>query len=157
MGRRNTMPNPIGIVTVTTGEKPVHLPVYNMLSDGPGTPVHTFLLNLNIRGTWANAVVKRGSVWTLERDGHTSRLVAAPVFTKADESRKTMFADTVMRRSEPDGKLYLMNKKETGWSSSCVEVESEAALLRDYAATLGKWARDKHGEYIPVYREKVSK
>jgi hypothetical protein len=66
-------------------------------------------------------------------------------------AKHNLLADTVLRR-DGAGDLYLMNRKDHGWSSYAYSVKSEEAFLASYNATLGEWDKDEHGDYCPVTR-----
>lgn len=64
----------------------------------------------------------------------------------------TLFADTIIRK-DGAGNLFLMNRKDAGWSSSAIPVPNEDFVLERFRVTLGKWTKDKYGEYCPVHKE----
>ena len=66
-------------------------------------------------------------------------------------SKKNLLGDTVLRRDH-EGKLHLMNRKEGGFRSWAMPIDSEESLLALYNVRLGAWDRDEHGEYCPVSR-----
>jgi hypothetical protein len=71
---------------------------------------------------------------------------------KVIPSKKKMilFGNTVLRKDN-NGNLFLMNRMETGWSSSSISIDSIEQLLNNFQVTLGEWNKDKFGEYCKVY------
>lgn len=64
-----------------------------------------------------------------------------------------LLSDTILRKRA--GNLYLMNRQESGWSSSAIPVPSEDYVLEHFHVTLGKWTSDKYGEYCQVHKEET--
>jgi hypothetical protein len=61
-----------------------------------------------------------------------------------------LFGNTVLRKDN-NGNLFLMNRMDTGWSSSSISIDSIEQLLDNFQVTLGEWSKDKFGEYCKVY------
>ena len=81
-----------------------------------------------------------------ERDEHLRQL-------RVLDTRTELLGPTVVRPWDVAGmprKWLLMNKKATGYSSSCREFDRLGDIERRYRVRLGDRGTDKHGEYVEV-------
>jgi hypothetical protein len=74
-------------------------------------------------------------------------------------TKRQLMAQTVIRLEERGpgaGTFYLMNKRETGWSSSAYPYATLSALLDIWSLELGRHDRDQWGAFIHAHPRKKS-
>lgn len=110
----------------------------------------TGVTNTVLRESLRQAIVDRDSARAKTRE------MAARVADLKGEMRTRIFgeAGTVRMR---DGKPCLMNKRETGWASFCLEFDSWDELFRRWAVTVTNHGIDEHGLYFEVRNMGVPK
>lgn len=103
----------------------------------------TGVTNTVLRETLRQTIKERDSA----RD--IARKRAAQVADLKGEMRTRIFgeAGTVRMRN---GRPCLMNKRESGWASFCIEYDSWDELFRRWAVTVTNHGIDEHGVYFEV-------
>lgn len=67
-------------------------------------------------------------------------------------AKKLILFQNMVLRKDHEGNLFLMNYRDTGWSSSRTPIKSIDYLLArfDVKVCLGEWLTDRFGEYCSV-------
>jgi hypothetical protein len=69
---------------------------------------------------------------------------------KPPDKKTNLFQDTVIRKDDASGELFLVNHPEKGWSSYMVGVPNIEYVLEHYNVTVGDWDKDDVSSFCPV-------
>lgn len=123
-------------------EKPVRL-LKNILDDfAHGRVLDPFCGS----GSSGVAAKELGLGWDgIEQDAQTAKIAAERL-----HQRVRLFGDTVIRRTDGDPLVYLMNRQKKGWGEYAIPHRSVDEIEVFYHVSVGDWQQDEHGEFAPV-------